>query len=189
MSKRYLILRSAATETCGVEEFARQLAQRLPGPAETWVLGEGFGRFLARLRAVDGIILNFPVVAWKRKLVWPALTALAARLRRREVLVVLHEWAALDWKRRLVLAPVMALASRIVFSAPEIASEFGRPRRHPDPPEPSGAPATARLDREPAARRGARQGAHHPRAVRLDLPEKAVQGGAAGRRAADRARP
>ena len=166
MSKRYLILRSAATETCGVEEFARQLAQRLPGPAETWVLGEGFGRFLARLRAVDGIILNFPVVAWKRKLVWPALTALAARLRRREVLVVLHEWAALDWKRRLVLAPVMALASRIVFSAPEIATEFGHsplsrvatddrnvipiPPNLRAPPQRRGSAVSRRLDEERA---------------------------------------
>ncbi|MDP3409160.1 glycosyltransferase [Bosea sp. (in: a-proteobacteria)] len=128
MSKRYLILLSSAAETCGVEEFARQFARRLSVRGGTWVLGEGGARFFARLRDFDGIVLNFPIVAWKRRLVWPALIALATRLMRKEVVVVLHEWTALDWKRRVVLAPVVALATRIVFSAPEIADEFRQSR-------------------------------------------------------------
>jgi glycosyltransferase involved in cell wall biosynthesis len=126
MSKRYLILLSSASETCGVEEFARQLAGRLSGRSGTWVLGDGGARFLERLRDFDGVVLNFPIVAWKRKLVWPSLIALATRFKRKHLVVVLHEWKALDWKRRIVLAPVVALATRIVFSAPEIAREFGR---------------------------------------------------------------
>lgn len=125
-SKRYLILLSSASETCGVEEFARQLARRLPDRSGTWILGGGAARFFERLRGFDGIVLNFPIVAWKTKLVWPSLIALATRFKRKEVIVVLHEWKALDWKRRIVLAPVVALATRIIFSAPEIAGEFGR---------------------------------------------------------------
>lgn len=124
MSKRYLILLSNAAETCGVEEFARQLARRQPGLSGTCVLGDGAARFHERLRGFDGVVFNFPVVAWKRKLVWPSLIALATRLKRKEVVVILHEWEALDWKRRVVLAPVVALATRIIFSAPEIAAEF-----------------------------------------------------------------
>jgi glycosyltransferase involved in cell wall biosynthesis len=126
MSKRYLILLSNASQTCGVEEFARQLALRLPGRSGTCVLGNGAARFSERLRDFDGIVLNFPIVAWKKKLVSPLLVAAATRLKRKEVVVVLHEWKALDWKRRVVLAPVIALATRIIFSAPEIAEEFDR---------------------------------------------------------------
>lgn len=125
MSKRYLILLSNASETCGVEEFARQLARRQPDRSGTYVLGEGLARFRERLGGFDGIVLNFPVVAWKKKLVWPSLIAFATRLKGKEVVVILHEWTALDWKRRVVLAPVVALATRIAFSAPEIAAEFG----------------------------------------------------------------
>jgi glycosyltransferase involved in cell wall biosynthesis len=125
MSKRYLILISNAPETCGVEEFARQLAGRQPDRSGTCVLGDGAARFHERLSGFDGVVLNFPIVAWKKKLVWPSLIALATRLKGKEVVVILHEWAALDWKRRVVLAPVVALATRIVFSAPEIAAEFG----------------------------------------------------------------
>lgn len=126
MSKRYLVLLSGASETCGVEEFARQLARRLPDRSGTWVLGSGVARFLDRLHEFDGVLLNFPIVAWKKELARPALIALATRFKRKEVVVILHEWQALDWKRRVVLAPVMALASRIIFSAPEIADEFSR---------------------------------------------------------------
>jgi glycosyltransferase involved in cell wall biosynthesis len=126
MSKRYLILLSNASETCGVEEFARQLARRLSGRSGTCILGNGAARFYERLRDFEGVVLNFPIVAWKKKLVWPSLVAVATRLKRKEVVVILHEWKALDWKRRVVLAPVIALATRIIFSAPEIAGEFDR---------------------------------------------------------------
>lgn len=124
MPKRYLILISDAAQTCGVEEFARQLALRSGDRGSRQVLDGAWGEFFRRLRDVDGVLLNFPVVAWKKKLLLPALTALAARLKGKSVVVVLHEWRALDWKRRVVLAPVAALATRLVFSAPEIAEEF-----------------------------------------------------------------
>lgn len=124
MKKRYLVFVSDAARTCGVEEFARQLARRFGERARAHILGADLPGLAKALKGTDAVILNFPVVAWKKKLVSPFLAALLARLWRREVVVVLHEWQALDWKRRLVLAPVAFLASRICFSAPEIAAEF-----------------------------------------------------------------
>lgn len=122
MKNRYIVLLSEATRTCGVEEFARLLAGRMH--ARLHVLGTNPFRFLKALKGADAVVFNFPVVAWKRKFLSPSLTALATRLCRREVVVVLHEWSNLDWKRRLLLIPVLLLATRVFFSAPEIASEF-----------------------------------------------------------------
>jgi len=121
---RYLVLISATSQTCGVEEFARLLAERFGGRARTRVLDFNLAGLRADLKDCDALVMNFPVVAWKKKLLEPALAALVARLSARKTIVVLHEWAALDWKRRLVLAPVVLLAHRIFFSAPEIAAEF-----------------------------------------------------------------
>jgi len=124
MSDRYLVLVSAARETCGVEAFARQLVLQAPGRGESWPLDHRLAAFIGRLRSSRGVVINFPVVAWKRQLFRPLVMALLARLKRKDVIVVLHEWAALDWKRRIVLAPVIVLARKISFSAPEIAKEF-----------------------------------------------------------------
>ncbi|MHA7774546.1 glycosyltransferase [Roseibium sp. M-1] len=123
-SQHYLVLISNASQTCGVEEFSRLLAQRLEARARTHVLDFRISNLLAALKGHDTLVLNFPVVAWKKKLLEPALAALAARITGRKVVAILHEWAALDWKRRIVLAPVALLANRICFSAPEIAAEF-----------------------------------------------------------------
>jgi glycosyltransferase involved in cell wall biosynthesis len=122
--KTYLVFVSSATETCGVESFARLLADRLGSRAERHELGFDLFGLVKALSGVDSVIFNFPVVGWKKKLVEPTLAALVAWLMRRKRVVVLHEWQALDWKRRLVLMPVMLLASRVCFSAPEIADEF-----------------------------------------------------------------
>ena len=128
MKKRYLVFVSDAARTCGVEEFTRQLARRFGERARMHVLGANVLDLARALKDVDTVILNFPVVAWKKKLASPFLAALLARLSGREVVVVLHEWQSLDWKRRLVLAPVLLLANRICFSAPEIAAEFAAAR-------------------------------------------------------------
>ena len=128
MKKRYLVFVSDAARTCGVEEFTRQLARRFGARARAQILKADLAGLARALKDTDAVVLNFPVVAWKRKLVSPFLAALLARLFRREVVVVLHEWQALDWKRRLVLAPVVFLAGRVCFSAPEIAAEFAASR-------------------------------------------------------------
>lgn len=128
LSRRFLVLVSNAAETCGVEAFARLLARAFGGRGQTHVLGSGIGALIRDLRQSDALVFNFPVVAWKKKLLWPSLAALTARMMRRDVVSVLHEWLALDPKRRWVLSPVVLLSTRIVFSAPEIAAEFSQTR-------------------------------------------------------------
>ncbi len=127
-AQRYLVLISNAAQTCGVEEFSRILASRLGSRGAHHCLAPNPHALWKSLSGADALILNFPVVAWKKKLVEPFLAALTARLRGKDVIVILHEWDALNWKRRLVLAPVVLLARRICFSAPEIADEFARTR-------------------------------------------------------------
>jgi glycosyltransferase involved in cell wall biosynthesis len=121
---RYLVLVSDAAATCGVEEFARLTAERLGQRGKRYMLDSNLRDFGKVLADIDGIILNFPVVAWKKRLIAPLAAALVARAKGRDVIIVLHEWASLDWKRRAVLTPVLLLANAILFSAPEIAAEF-----------------------------------------------------------------
>lgn len=128
MSQHYLVFVSDAEELCGVEAFTRLLARHLGARAETHVLDANLIGAARALEGKDAVVFNFPMVAWKPKLVSPALMALLARVVGRDVVVVLHEWLALDWKRRLVLAPVVLLATRLCFSAPEIAREFADTR-------------------------------------------------------------
>lgn len=128
MRPKYLVLISAAAETCGVEAFSRLLAKALGGRGDTAVLGAGLSGLHRAIAASDAVVFNFPIVAWKKKLLAPGLTALLARVMGRDVVSVLHEWLALDWKRRIVLMPVVLLSNRLVFSAPEIAAEFAGTR-------------------------------------------------------------
>lgn len=121
---RHLVMVSDAGATCGVEAFARLAAERLGARATTQVLGLSGAPFKQSLRDHDSLLLNFPIVAWKKKLLAPVMAALRARMLGRSVVVVLHEWADLDWKRRLALAPVCLLATAILFSAPEVAAQF-----------------------------------------------------------------
>lgn len=122
--RRYLVFASDARQTCGVEEFTRQLARRLGPQSRLRDLDMTRPKIVNEIRSADAIVLSFPIVAWKRRLVSPTLAAVVARTLGRDVVVVLHEWSDLDWKRRLVVAPVMLLATRVLFSAPEIAREF-----------------------------------------------------------------
>ena len=121
---RYLVLRSDSTTVCGVEAFTRNLAARLGSRAIGDVLDGNFRRLSERLAHADTIVFNFPIVAWKKRLVEPFAAAALAKLKRKRVVVVLHEWASLDWKRRLTLWPVILLADTILFSAPEVRREW-----------------------------------------------------------------
>ncbi|MDR6756902.1 glycosyltransferase involved in cell wall biosynthesis [Mycoplana sp. BE70] len=124
--ERYLVLTSEAANLCGVEAFTRHMAAHLGKRADTLAMTANVGRLNKALEKCDGVILNFPIVAWKKRLVEPVIVALLAKLRRKRLTVVLHEWASLDWKRRLVLLPVVKLADAILFSAPEIRDEWSR---------------------------------------------------------------
>lgn len=128
MSQRYLIFISTARKLCGVEAFSRLLAERFGPRAEAHVLDADMPRLVRALRENDAVVLNFPIVAWKRTLFLPIIVSVLARLMGKDVVVFLHEWLALDWKRRIVLAPVVACATRLAFSAPEIAAEFAGTR-------------------------------------------------------------
>ena len=121
---RHLVMISDASATCGVEAFTRLATERLGPRAATHVLGLKREPLRRALRESDSLVLNFPIVAWKRKLVEPLLAAASARLMGKAVVVILHEWADLDWKRRLALSPVCLLATAILFSAIEVAAEF-----------------------------------------------------------------
>jgi glycosyltransferase involved in cell wall biosynthesis len=123
-SMRYLVLRSDAATVCGVEAFTRNLALRLGDRADSDVLDGHFRHLTERLADSDAVVFNFPIVAWKKRLVEPFVAAALAKMKRKHVTVVLHEWASLDWKRRLVLWPVILLANAILFSAPEVEQEW-----------------------------------------------------------------
>jgi glycosyltransferase involved in cell wall biosynthesis len=122
---RSLSLVSDAHAPCGVEHFARMLAARLadrtPAGHDTMVLTGQPGEMAVLRRALkerDTLIVNVPVVAWKRKLVSPLRAMATARRSGVHVLLVLHEWADLDWKRRLSLLPALRLADRVLVSSP-----------------------------------------------------------------------
>lgn len=125
-----LVLTSRAAEPCAVETFAGRLAATLgetAGPARLLVLGAregGLGEIWRAIGEASAVVVNVPLVAWKRLPVRPLLALGAARLRRREAVLVLHEWGALHPLRRLALLPALHLASRIVLLSPQIRAEM-----------------------------------------------------------------
>ncbi|WP_439574511.1 glycosyltransferase [Phreatobacter sp.] len=117
------VLVSPAAAPCGVEAFARRLAGTAGQRATLSVLGGPDG--LPRVPdAAEALVLNLPVVAWKRDLAGPLRAAMASRRAGRGVVLVLHEWADLDWKRRASYLPILPLATAIAFSSPEVARQF-----------------------------------------------------------------
>jgi glycosyltransferase involved in cell wall biosynthesis len=112
---RHAFLISDATATCGVEEFARQSALRMKAAAIP--LGSALGD-------VDDVVINLPIVAWKRRLFAPIAAATRARTSGKSVTLVLHEWADLALARRISYLPLLPLASRIFFSSPEVMAQF-----------------------------------------------------------------
>jgi glycosyltransferase involved in cell wall biosynthesis len=110
-----VFLVSDATATCGVEEFARQAAQHSGGTAVP--LGQP-------LPDTGGLVINLPIVAWKRRLLAPIVAATRARLSGRSVTLVLHEWADLALARRIAYLPLLPLATRVFFSSPEVMAQF-----------------------------------------------------------------
>ncbi|MEI8146721.1 MAG: glycosyltransferase, partial [Alphaproteobacteria bacterium] len=105
-----------------VEDFARRLARE--AGAATHVLDRDTAALSKALNQNRALVLNLPVVAWKKKLVEPFLAMLTAARAGAERLVILHEWADLDWKRRLTYGPILPLASAVMFSSPEVARQF-----------------------------------------------------------------
>ena len=139
---RALFLVSPSTTPCGVEMFARRLARTWTdiGLVEESVLirGDGYDIFAvwSALGRADAVVMNFPIVAWKRVLLTPLLAFAAALARGKKTILVAHEWGDLDWRRRLVLMVYALFARRIMFSSPTVraqyfASGFARMIRRP----------------------------------------------------------
>lgn len=112
---RHLFLVSDAVATCGVEEFARQAARRLDAP--TQALG-------TTPASTDDLVVNLPVLAWKKRPLAPIVAAVRARMTGQGVTIVLHEWADLALARRITYLPLLPLATRIFFSSPEVMAQF-----------------------------------------------------------------
>ncbi len=128
---RTLCLVSDSPAPCGVEHFARTLAAALArsqGIANDTLALTGQPGEIDVMRRVladrDWLVVNLPVVAWKRKLLAPPRAMAAARRMGRKVLLVLHEWADLDPKRRLAYLPLLPFADRILFSSPHVRQQF-----------------------------------------------------------------
>jgi glycosyltransferase involved in cell wall biosynthesis len=120
----HLVLVSDATKTCGVEEFARQTARHMGKGATTAVLSADMPAMNRAIAATHDVVLNLPVVAWKKRIVSPILAAAHARMAKREVTIVLHEWADLALARRLSYLPLLPMATRVMFSSPEVMAQF-----------------------------------------------------------------
>lgn len=114
---QHVLLISDAETTCGVEEFARQTARHLGPRGGAVPLGGTFG-------LADDVIINLPIVAWKKRLLAPVTAAARARLAGKAVTLVLHEWADLALARRISYLPLLPLATRIFFSSPEVMAQF-----------------------------------------------------------------
>lgn len=125
-----LFLISQSHAPCGVESFARRTAQHwrqlgLRGRSLA-VTGEpaDIAKIWRALDASESIVINFPVVAWKKMLLTPLFAFVLALLRGRKTVAVIHEWDDLDWRRRLLVGLYALLAQAIVFSSPMVREQF-----------------------------------------------------------------
>jgi glycosyltransferase involved in cell wall biosynthesis len=126
-----LFLGAGPQMQCGVGQFTRLLYEAIetlhPGRNTTLTLTRSQGSAAEIWRAVgsaQSVVCNFPIVAWKR-VIWRPLLALAfARLRRRRVVLIQHEWESLHWLRRLTYLPALLLANTIIAFSPLVRREL-----------------------------------------------------------------
>src|ERR1044072_4438739 len=101
-----LFLGAGTQMQCGVGHFTRLLQDAIeklePGGCTALTLTRSEGSFADIWRGVSSarsVVCNFPIVAWKRVILRPLLTLAIARLRRRRVVLIQHEWGGLHWLR------------------------------------------------------------------------------------------
>jgi glycosyltransferase involved in cell wall biosynthesis len=75
------------------------------------------------LAHAEALVVNAPVVAWKRVLLVPLLCVALARLRGRKVVQILHEWSDLDPRRRAVLSVYLLFATHVLYSSPSVRDQ------------------------------------------------------------------
>lgn len=126
-----LFLGAGPQMQCGVGHFTRRLQQateRLdPGSSVEMILTRSEGSAADIWRAVGSarnVICNFPIVAWKRVIFRPLLALAMARLRRRHVVLIQHEWGGLHWLRRITYIPALLLADTILMFSPLVRREL-----------------------------------------------------------------
>lgn len=123
-----LFLVSATTMPCGAEMFARCLFDAWLEMGQTGRLlhQSESGMNLAKLPDTDVLVLNLPLVAWKRSLLLPMLALLSAKLHGKPTLAIVHEWRDLAWPRRAVFSAYFLLVDMVMFSSPTVAEQFSR---------------------------------------------------------------
>jgi glycosyltransferase involved in cell wall biosynthesis len=126
-----LFLGAGADMQCGVGQFTRLLCGAIekldPGGCTTLTLTRSEGSIADIWRAVGAarsVVCNVPLVAWKRVILRPLVALTIARLRRRHVVLIQHEWASLHWLRRLTYLPALLLADTIVMFSPLVRREL-----------------------------------------------------------------
>jgi glycosyltransferase involved in cell wall biosynthesis len=126
-----LFLGAGQQMQCGVGQFTRLLQETIekidPGSVAALTLTRNEGSAAAIWRATgsaQSVVCNFPIVAWKRVIVRPLLAMAVARLRRRHVVLIQHEWAGLHWLRRITYMPALLLANTIVTFSPLVRREL-----------------------------------------------------------------
>jgi hypothetical protein len=128
---RALFLGAGPQMHCGVGQFTRLLQETIekiePGASTALTLTQTDGTIAETWRAVgsaSSVVCNFPIVAWKRVILRPLLALLFARLRRRKIVLIQHEWAGLNGIRRLTYFPALWLANTIVMFSPLVRREL-----------------------------------------------------------------
>lgn len=126
-----LFLGAGPQMQCGVGQFSRLLCETVekldPGSCTTLTLTRSEGSAAEIWRAVGSarsVVCNFPIVAWKRVIFRPLLALAIARLRRRRVVLIQHEWASLHWLRRATYLPALLLSDKIVMFSPLVRNEL-----------------------------------------------------------------
>jgi glycosyltransferase involved in cell wall biosynthesis len=133
---RCLFLYPQSRQPCGVEIFTRTLvaALKASAPEGGYELLPVSGRWrdvpslLHRIAGAEQVVFSFPLVAWKRVLILPLLLLLFARVTRRRVSTLLHEWEGLHGLRRLVVLPIVLASHTILVLSPFIRAQIANDR-------------------------------------------------------------
>jgi glycosyltransferase involved in cell wall biosynthesis len=126
-----LFLGAGPQMQCGVGQFTRLLGETIekldPGSSTTLTVTKHDGSVAEIWRAIGSarnVVCNFPIVAWKPVIFRPLLALAMARLRRRRVILIQHEWAGLNWMRRITYLPALLLADTIIMFSPLVRREL-----------------------------------------------------------------
>src|ERR1700744_4003699 len=126
-----LFLGAGPQMQCGVGQFTRLLGEAIgklgSNNARTLTLTRSEGTTGDIWRAVGSarnVVCNFPIVAWKRVIFRPLLAMAMARLRRRRIILIQHEWGSLHRLRRISYLPALLLADPVVMFSPLVRREL-----------------------------------------------------------------